>query len=285
MRVARTRADLDQAVQGLRQPQMLPPAAPRSLALVPTMGALHAGHLALIAAARQMADTVCASIFVNPTQFNDASDLARYPRDEEGDLAKLAAAGCDLVWMPIAAEMYPPGHATQIIPQGPALPFEGAMRPGHFAGVATVVTMLLGQVRPDVALFGEKDWQQLQVIRRVSADLALAPRIAGVPIVREADGLAMSSRNRFLTPAERACAPALYAALNQAAAALRAGAQAGAILAAAREQLGDAGFGVEYFALIDGPSMQETNTAVPGCRLIAAARLGSVRLIDNLAVF
>ena len=180
------------------------------IALVPTMGALHAGHLALLDVARQACPAVAASIFVNPTQFAPHEDFTRYPREEDADLAKLRDAGCNLVWLPGVAEMYPPGDSTFIDTQGPALGWEGDVRPGHFRGVATVVAKLFGQVRPDAGVFGEKDWQQLQVIRRMAADLALPVQVIGAAIVREADGLAMSSRNRFLTQAERAAAPALY---------------------------------------------------------------------------
>lgn len=281
--IARSKAELHEARRrlGLGAGTSAPPP---SLALVPTMGALHDGHISLISAARSAADRVCASIFVNPTQFNDAADLARYPRDEDGDIARLAAAGCDLIWLPTVTDIYPDGFATRIEPAGPALPFEGALRPGHFAGVATIVTLLLNAVRPDIAIFGEKDWQQLQVIRRVAADLGLTPRIAGAPIVREADGLAMSSRNRFLTPAERAIAPQLAQCLHHTASRLAAGDAAATCLAAARAQLTAAGFVVEYISLIDGPSMAEISAATDAARLIAAARLGSVRLIDNCPV-
>ena len=189
------------------------------LALVPTMGALHQGHVALVDAARRHADRVAVSIFVTPLQFDRAQDLARYPRDEANDLAILREAGCDLVWLPGVDEMYPAGAATRVEIRGPAERWEGAHRTGHFGGVATVCTKLFLQTGADVAMFGEKDWQQVQVVRRVVRDLDLPIAIVGVPTLRESDGLALSSRNRFLTPAERRLAPRLAAALHSAAAA------------------------------------------------------------------
>src|SRR6185312_1680453 len=203
------------SVAALRQQVTLWHRAGETVALVPTMGALHAGHLALVARARDIADRAVVSIFVNPTQFAPNEDFARYPRDEGGDAAKLAAARCDLLYAPPLAEMYPEGFSTSINPGQIAEGQCGPFRPGHFAGVATVVTKLLQQAQADVACFGEKDWQQLQVIRRVVRDLDIAVRIEGVPIVREADGLALSSRNVYLTPAERAVAPALQRMLRE----------------------------------------------------------------------
>ena len=254
-----------------------------SLVLVPTMGALHAGHVSLVAAGRNLGGGVIASIFVNPLQFNKADDLGRYPRDEAGDLAALTQAGCNAVWLPDAAEMYSASDATVIDVAGPALGWEGSERPGHFRGVATVVTKLFGQVRPDIACFGEKDWQQLQVIRRVERDLALNVRIASVPTLREPDGLALSSRNRFLTAAERPSAPLLHATLQAMHADLARGAAPDATIAAAKESLGAGGLAVEYLALVHGDTMRCASRAEPGTRLIAAARLGSVRLLDNVA--
>ena len=275
MKIARSLPALHAACAELRARRPM-------LTLVPTMGALHAGHLALLAAAPPES-AVAASIFVNPLQFGPTEDLSRYPRDEAGDLAMLEAAGCHLVWLPDTATMYPPDDATTIEVAGPAERWEGAARPGHFRGVATVVARLFGQVRPDLACFGEKDWQQLQVVTRMAADLLLPVRIVGVPTVREPDGLAMSSRNRFLTDEERVRAPALYRALRAAAAGLVAEKPAAPMLEAARTALFADGFGVDYLDLVDGPSL--TPLAVPreGARLIAAARLGSVRLLDNLA--
>lgn len=255
-----------------------------SLALVPTMGALHAGHMALVHAAAAHRAGIVTSIFVNPLQFGPAEDLARYPRDEAGDLAMLDAAGCHLAWLPDLATMYPPDAVTTISLEGPALRWEGDARPGHFRGVATVCAKLFGQVRPDRAYFGEKDWQQLQVVTRMAADLLLPLEIVGVPTVREADGLALSSRNRFLAPAERAVAARLPEALKQAARRLARGEAAAPVLADARTALTGAGFAVDYVALVDGPTLAPLERAQPQARLIAAARLGAVRLIDNMAV-
>lgn len=254
------------------------------IALVPTMGALHEGHVSLVREARReaaaMGGAVAVSIFVNPLQFGPNEDLARYPRDEAGDLAALRAAGCDLAWLPGVEAMYPPGRATAIEVAGPAEGWEGTARPGHFRGVATVCAKLFLQTGARVALFGEKDWQQLQVVRRMAADLDIPVRIIGCPTVREADGLAMSSRNRFLTAEERAKAPLLHAALQGAARALVAGGTAPDALAAARAALTADGFALDYLALVEPETLRET-TALPG-RLIAAARLGSVRLLDNI---
>jgi pantoate--beta-alanine ligase len=254
------------------------------VALVPTMGALHAGHIALVAAARAAADRVVTSIFVNPLQFNAASDLARYPRTEEADLAMLAEAGCDIAWVPAPEAMYADDRAASVIVGGPAEGFEGAARPGHFAGVATVCTKLFLQTRADVAVFGEKDWQQLQVIRRVVRDLDIPIAILPVPTVREEDGLALSSRNRFLTAEERATAPLLAREGFAAAAAIGAGSDAEGTCAAATARLAAAGFGVEYLALVAAETMRPLGRASEPARLVAAARLGSVRLLDNWPV-
>jgi pantoate--beta-alanine ligase len=258
------------------------------LGLVPTMGALHAGHLALVAAALT-GGPVAASVFVNPLQFGPNEDLSRYPRDEAGDLAKLEAAGCDLVWLPDVAEMYPPDAVTTITVGGPATLWEGAVRPGHFTGVATVVAKLFGQVRPSAAYFGEKDWQQVQVIDRMVADLLLPVRIVPVPTVREPDGLALSSRNRFLSAENRAAAPALYAALRAAAAAISGGAPVAAVLDQAKAAVAAAGMQADYLALVDAQSLQPLASLLPPenghpARLLAAARAGSVRLLDNVGV-
>ena len=258
------------------------------LGLVPTMGALHQGHLALLAAART-GGPVAVSIFVNPLQFGPNEDLARYPRDEAGDLAKLQAAGCDLVWLPDASEMYPPDAVSTITVGGPATLWEGAVRPGHFTGVATVVAKLFGQVRPRAAYFGEKDWQQVQVIARMVADLLLPVQIVPVPTVREPDGLALSSRNRFLSAENRAAAPALYAALRAAAGAICDGAQVAAVLDKAKATVAAAGMQPDYLALVDAQSLQPLESLLPPAdagptRLLAAARAGPVRLLDNVAV-
>lgn len=274
MRIARDLAALRQARATL----------PGPAALVPTMGALHAGHIALVAAARERARSVIASIFVNPLQFGEAADLARYPRTEEADLAMLAEAGCDLAWVPGVTAMYAADRAATVEVGGPAEGFEGAARPGHFRGVATVCTKLFLQTGADVAVFGEKDWQQLQVIRRVVADLDIPVTILAVPTVREADGLALSSRNRFLTDAERARAPLLAREGFAAAAAIGAGGDAASVLEAARARLGAAGFGVEYLALVEAATMRPIDRAGGPARVVAAARLGSVRLLDNWPV-
>lgn len=277
MQICRDLPSLRAATAALR-------AAGRRLALVPTMGALHEGHVALVHAARREADAVAASIFVNPLQFNAADDLARYPRDEDGDLAKLRAAGCDLVWMPPVEAMYPPGSATVIEVAGPSAGWEGDARPGHFRGVATVCCKLFLQTGAEVAAFGEKDWQQLQVVTRMAADLDIPIRILPVPTVREADGLALSSRNRFLTPAERATAPLLHRVMTDAAAAIAAGAPVSATLAEGIARLVAAGFAPDYLALVEAETLRAIDAPRGDgpMRLVAAARLGTVRLLDNI---
>jgi pantoate--beta-alanine ligase len=273
MMIARTLPDLHKALAALGE-----------VALVPTMGALHDGHLSLLTAARAENAATAVSIFVNPLQFSAAEDLSRYPRDEEGDLAKLKSAGCNLVWLPEAAEMYPPDAACTINVTGPATHWEGALRPGHFAGVATVVTKLFGQIRPRNAYFGEKDWQQIQVLRRVTQDFLLPTQIIAVPTVREPDGLALSSRNRFLSPTERAAAPALYAALTQAAAAITQGEPIASSLESAKQNLLNAGLVPDYLSLVNAISLEPITALRPPARLLAAAKLGTVRLLDNLGV-
>ncbi|GJD55270.1 pantoate--beta-alanine ligase [Methylobacterium dankookense] len=253
------------------------------VALVPTMGALHEGHLALVAEARRIGRAVV-SIFVNPTQFGPNEDFARYPRDVESDLRRLGAAGTDAAWTPEVATMYPPGFATRIEVSGLTEGLCGAFRPGHFSGVATVVTKLLGQVRPDVALFGEKDYQQLQVVRRAVEDLDLAVEIRGVPTLREADGLARSSRNRYLEPAERALAPNLHAVLSAVAAACRTGAATAPAIAEGIATLEEAGFQVQYLAVCDAATLAPLERVAGPARVLAAAYLGRTRLIDNVAV-
>ena len=274
MLIARTFSELRSACDRL---------AP-NLGLVPTMGALHAGHLALVTAARATGGKVAASIFVNPLQFGPNEDLSRYPRDEAGDLAKLESAGCDLVWLPDVAAMYPADGACTINVEGPAARWEGAIRPGHFAGVATVVAKLFGQVRPQAAYFGEKDWQQVQVVSRMVADLLLPVRVVPVPTVREADGLALSSRNRFLSEAERAAAPALYQALRRAARNIAGGEPVAAVLAAAKAEISASGLQPDYLALVQAQSLEPLEALAHPARIITAARLGSVRLLDNVAV-
>ena len=273
MRIIRTRDELMTARDAM----------PGRAGLVPTMGALHDGHLALVEAARRECAGVLASIFVNPTQFSATEGATPYPRDEENDLRKLDNAGCDAVWLPSVSAIYPPGDATTIDPAGPALRWEGTHRPGHFRGMATVVAKLFGLARPDTAFFGEKDWQQLQVVRRMVTDLTLPVRIFGVETVREADGLAMSSRNRFLDTRQRAIAPLLFACLQQVAGDLRSGTPADAALKAGRARLEQGGLGVDYLALVDGTTLLPVSELAAG-RLIAAVRLGPVRLLDNIAV-
>ena len=256
-----------------------------SLALVPTMGALHAGHIALIEAAKLRADKVAATIFVNPLQFGAGEDLDNYPRQEATDETMLRAAGCDLLWLPSPAEMYPEGFATTVSVSGVSERWDGAARPGHFDGVATVVAKLLLAVRPEVALFGEKDFQQLAVIRRLVADLGLGVEIVGVTTVRDGDGLALSSRNAYLSAEERQSALALPRAMLAARQAVLSGEPVGAALANAEAELRTAGFSrVDYFALVDAATLEPLDQAAGAMRLIAAAVIGKTRLIDNLAV-
>ena len=255
-----------------------------SPALVPTMGALHDGHLALVAAAKRSGLNVVASIFVNPMQFGPGEDFSRYPRNEEADLAKLEAAGCALAWLPDVATMYPPGDATAISVCGPAENFEGAVRPGHFRGVATVVAKLFGQIRPECAYFGEKDWQQLQVVRRMVADLLLPVRIEVVETRREPDGLALSSRNLYLNPAQRAAAPVLYQTLTALRAALHGGATPRPAIDAAIERLEEAGFVPDYCVLVNAETLEPIETVRPPSRLLVAARLDGIRLLDTVGV-
>jgi len=255
-----------------------------TIALVPTMGALHAGHVALVEAARRPGVKIVASIFVNPRQFGPNEDLARYPRREQADLRMLEAAGCDLVWLPTVEAMYPDGFATTISVGGVSETFDGASRPGHFDGVATVVTKLFNQVRPDTAYFGEKDFQQLAVIRRMVADMDRMIDIVGVPTQRDDDGLALSSRNIYLDEDERAKAVALPRALGVAARSIGRGDDVDGALADARATLIAAGFTIDYIALADAETLAENPGADRPRRLLAAARMGSTRLIDNIAI-
>ncbi|HSJ41932.1 MAG TPA: pantoate--beta-alanine ligase [Xanthobacteraceae bacterium] len=256
-----------------------------TIALVPTMGALHAGHVALIAEARRHADTVVATIFVNPTQFNDPADLARYPRSEAEDARKLEDAGCDLLWMPGASDIYPQGFATTVHVAGISERWEGEARPGHFDGVATVVAKLLLAVRPDVARFGEKDFQQLAVIRRMVTDLGIGVEILGAPTVRDADGLALSSRNALLSAEQRKAAVALPRALDAARNSIAGGTDVSQALDSAKQALSGAGFSrIDYFALVDASTLEPLDQARGAARLLAAAVIGTTRLIDNLAI-
>lgn len=257
----------------------------KRIGLVPTMGALHQGHLELVKVARRHADFVVATIFVNPLQFNAGEDLSAYPRDEATDLSLLAATGADLVFAPSVAEMYPKNFSTGVKVSGLTEHLDGPARPGHFEGVATVVTKLFNQAQPDIACFGEKDFQQLQVIRRFTRDLDLPIEIIGVPTVREEDGLAMSSRNRYLTEQERIAAAVLPASLKAAVHALQAGGSAAPILDNTRAALKAAGFDpIDYVELCDSETLQPLPAARAGSRLFAAARLGRTRLIDNWPV-
>jgi pantoate--beta-alanine ligase len=278
-RVVKTLSALKGAIGELR-------AKRKTIALVPTMGALHAGHLSLIRIAQRRADCVIVSIFVNPTQFAPHEDLSSYPRTFADDLAALAKIKADLVWAPSAETMYPGGFATRIVPEGPAKAgLEDAYRPHFFAGVATVVAKLLIQCEPDFALFGEKDYQQLKVVTRLAHDLGLHSRIVGGPTVRETDGLALSSRNRYLSPAERQAAPALHRVLKDCATAIRSGKPIVDILARGRETIMQAGFALDYLEARNAETLAPLDAKKDDpIRLLVAAKIGKTRLIDNIAV-
>lgn len=255
------------------------------VAFVPTMGALHAGHMALVAEAARRAAHVVVSIFVNPTQFGANEDFGAYPRREASDAAMLREAGVKVLWAPDADVMYPEGHSTRVSVAGVTEGLDGAARPGHFEGVTTVVAKLFGQVQPDFAVFGEKDYQQLAAIRRMVRDLDMGIEVVGVPTQRDADGLALSSRNAYLTDEERSAARALPRALGEAARAIQAGGEVAAALEAAEAALVKAGFGpVDYVALCDAETLAPVNGLERPARLLAAARMGKTRLIDNLPV-
>ncbi|PAL21642.1 pantoate--beta-alanine ligase [Sphingopyxis sp. GW247-27LB] len=278
MQIIRDIATLHRAVSALKQ-------GGKSVALVPTMGALHDGHLSLVRMARRVADHVVVSIFVNPTQFGPNEDFAAYPRDEARDAALLVEEKAALLWAPDVSVMYPEGHSTHIEVAELGADYCGAARPGHFDGVATVVAKLLNQVRPDIALFGEKDWQQLAIIRRMARDLDFGLDILGAPIARDADGLALSSRNAYLTKEQRAAAAAFPKALKAAAAAIASGADVAEALAEAKAAIVAGGFdSVDYVALADANSLERLTVLRQPARLLAAARMGKTRLIDNLAV-
>ena len=279
--ILRTIAELRAMVRGWH-------AAGETVGVVPTMGALHAGHLSLVHAARRDCARVIVTIFVNPRQFNNPDDLKQYPRTEAADAALLGSVGVDVIFAPSAAEVYPEGHSTNISVAGLSEPLEGVVRPGHFAGVATVVAKLFGMTMADRAYFGQKDWQQLLLVQKLALDLNIPVLVVGCETVREADGLAMSSRNARLSAAERRQAGALFAALERAARGIRADIRAGGVeaaLAACVAEVTAAGFeSVEYVELRDAVTLLPGVDASRPRRLLAAARLGGVRLIDNIAV-
>ena len=255
--------------------------------LVPTMGSLHDGHMSLLTAARQHADRVIVTVFVNPLQFGPGEDFERYPRTPSEDEALLKEAGCDLLFAPPVREIYPDGSgtsATRVSVEPLAGILEGEIRPGHFDGVATVVAKLFGIVQPDMAVFGEKDYQQLAVIRRMTADLDIPVEIIGAPTVRSADGLAMSSRNRYLTGAERAIAPRIHATLREAARRIEAGEDVAALSAWGMQALREAGLAPDYFEVRDAGTLLEPAPQARELVVLTAARLGKARLIDNLRV-
>jgi pantoate--beta-alanine ligase len=276
--IIRTMKTLDRTTGAYRD-------AGERLALVPTMGALHAGHLALVRRARRRADRVAVSIFVNPAQFAPTEDFASYPRSFEADIAALRDEGVDLVWAPPREVMYPEGFATGINVKGPAtIDLEDRFRPHFFGGVATVVAKLFAQCRPDFAMFGEKDYQQLKTVIRLAADLDLKVRVIGVATVREKDGLALSSRNAYLSPAERALAPMLYRTLKESAARIAAGEAIARVMSEGWLAIEAAGFAVDYFEARHAETLRRIETTEDGpLRLLVAARLGKTRLIDNIA--
>jgi len=277
--VARTLAELDRTTARYR-------AEVGRIALVTTMGALHAGHLALVRFAQTRARRVIVSIFVNPTQFAPHEDFASYPRTFETDFAALRAIGVDLIWAPKAEVMYQPGFATRVMPEGPAVVgLEDKFRPHFFGGVATVVAKLFTQVRPHIAIFGEKDYQQLKVVTRMAADFDLRLKVIGVPTVREPDGLALSSRNVYLSAEERAQAPSLHRMLKECAARILEGKPIAAVTADGAAELERTGFVVDYLAACHAETLAPIDGAGDGpIRLLVAARLGKTRLIDNIGV-
>lgn len=278
-RVVRAVSALSRAVMPWRK-------AGERTALVPTMGALHAGHLALVRTARRRAARVIVSVFVNPAQFAPHEDFASYPRTFDDDLAALAELAVDLVWAPPVAVMYPPGFATRIVPEGPAaVGLEDKFRPHFFSGVATVVAKLLMQCAPDIALFGEKDYQQLKVVTRLVQDLDLPVKIVGVPTVRERDGLALSSRNAYLSARERAAAPALHRVLADCAGRIARGELQARVLDEGGAAIERAGFALDYLEARHADTLEPIASPADGpIRLLVAARIGTTRLIDNIAV-
>jgi pantoate--beta-alanine ligase len=279
VKISRTVKDLRKQVGKWRE-------AGKTVALVPTMGALHDGHLALVRLAKKKADRVVVSIFVNPTQFSATEDLSRYPRDEAGDLKKLVSVDADLVWAPSAGEMYPEGFSTSVMPGSAADDMEGAVRPQHFGGVATVCCKLFSQVTPDIAIFGQKDFQQLIVLKQMVRDLNLPLKIIGAPTERAADGLALSSRNAYLSEAERKIAPALFAVLSETANDVSDGADIRSSIVNAKRKLLAAGFAaVDYIEVRDADTLCAVEKKADATlRVLAAVRLGKTRLIDNAGV-
>ena len=277
--VARTVPALRRALEGLR-------ARKASVALIPTMGALHDGHVSLVRQARKRAGKVVVSIFVNPTQFAPTEDFGSYPRTWKADVEKLASERVELIWHPDVKTMYPEGFSTRIAPEGPATAgLEDRFRPHFFGGVATVVGKLFTQVRPDVAIFGEKDFQQLRVVTRMARDLDLGVKVIGSKTVRERDGLAMSSRNVYLSAEERRVAPILHKAMKQSAARIRAGEDIATALADGAEMIGNAGFALDYLEARHAETLAPIGSLREGpIRMLVAAKLGTTRLIDNIAV-
>jgi pantoate--beta-alanine ligase len=277
--IVRTVPALRSALDSLR-------ARKASVALVPTMGALHDGHMSLVRFAKKRAGKVVVSIFVNPAQFAPTEDFGSYPRTWKADVAKLAAERVDLIWHPDVKTMYPAGFATKIVPEGPATAgLEDGFRPHFFGGVATVVGKLFTQVRPDVAIFGEKDFQQLRVVTQMARDLDLGVKVIGCRTVRERDGLAMSSRNVYLSAEQRQIAPTLHKALKEGAARIRAGQDVAAAVAAGAEMIRSAGFALDYLEARHAETLAPIASLQDGpVRMLVAAKLGTTRLIDNIAV-
>jgi pantoate--beta-alanine ligase len=277
--VARTIPALHRALDRLRLRKA-------TVALVPTMGALHDGHVSLVRLAKRRAAKVVVSIFVNPAQFAPSEDFGSYPRTWKSDVAKLAAENVDLIWNPDVKTMYPDGFATRVVPEGPAVAgLEDRFRPHFFGGVATVVGKLFTQVRPDFAIFGEKDYQQLRVVARMAADLDLRVKVVGSRTVRERDGLAMSSRNVYLSAEERQTAPALYRAMKESVRRLRAGDDVGTAMAGGAAMITAAGFTLDYFEVRHAETLAPIGSLKDGpMRILVAAKIGKTRLIDNVAV-